>query len=93
MENHDRIQAKAEHGMADCAGSLSETEDTPAKDKFSAGLQYFMLTVRGLSYGVAGNEHVSLSGSAGISEMQGEEEPEIAFPRVKRSLFTSFHRS
>lgn len=92
MENRDRAQAKAHQGTADCAGSSAETEGTPAKDKFSAGLQYFMLTVRRLSYGIAGNEHVSLNGSAGISKIQFKK-PEIAFHGVERRLFTIFHRS
>lgn len=56
--------------LADCAGSISETEGTPAKDKFSAGLQYFMLTVSRLSYGITRNEHVSPNVSAGISAIQ-----------------------
>lgn len=70
MENCDPIQTNAYQGTADCAGSISETEGTPAKDKFSACLQYFMLTVRGSSYGITGNEHVSSNGSAGISAIQ-----------------------
>lgn len=70
MEDCDHIQADAYRGRADCAGSISDTEGTPAKDKFSAGLQYFMLSGRGLSYGITGNEHVSPTASAGISEIQ-----------------------
>lgn len=91
MEICDHIQANTYQGTADCAGNISETEGTPAKDKFSSGLQYFMLTSRGLSYGITGDEHMSPNGSVGISTIQLKN-PEITFARFERSLFTSFHR-
>lgn len=44
-----------------------QNQGTPLKDKVSAGLQNFTLAVIRLSYSITGYEHVSPSGSAGIS--------------------------
>lgn len=63
MEKWAHVQTNACQGPAGCAGRVSGTGGTPAKDKFSAALQCFVLAARELFYGITGHEHVGLDGS------------------------------